>query len=134
MTLCLEHGADDLADVVVTSRTPIANINFAKDSYHSQAIIEHLGISLPLSGNEILDFFEFQAHLKDRLVAVEGRRSRSGRGGKPSISEEAMRLVVAMTNAKKPPKLIRERLRVEHGVVMSPSNLSHLRRRMLRAS
>lgn len=133
---CVEHGYDDMADVVVTTRAPIAKINFARDSYYANEIVQYLGLSSPFNDDDIIRFFEFQVALKDRLVVAENLTAPSARpdgAAYPTkICSAAQELIVSMTMAGAKSGRIRQVLLDEMGIDVSPSHLSHLKKRLMR--
>lgn len=130
-----------LCDVVVESTAAIADINFATDSYHSMRIWRHLGLAGPLSDDEILRFFEMQCEVKDRMSVVECihlPRRRFKKKATPVQKKEpygrlthAMKECMAvMVQEGVDSPTIRKRMLEEHGVDISPSYMSHLRKRL----
>lgn len=132
---------DDLDDVVVTSPLPYADIDFGSDSYHARKIINHLGLSAPWTRESILDFLQFQAELKDQLSVAEkietfGSYNQHGKFI-PSVDKSkltaSMREFIAMqVAANTPSAIIRAEIKRIWGVEVSPSHMSHMRKRVFK--
>lgn len=140
MTQCDASHATCLCDVAVVGATPIANINFLTDSFHAKRIARHLGLSFPLTDKDILDFFEFQASVKDRLeqahrVNIPSKTFPDGRlnprVASAKVTPEIRRFIARMVREEQPTGLIRKEVERIWGVAISGPYMSALRRRVL---
>lgn len=142
MDVCPCVADDCLCDVVVNTPTQIANINFATDSLYARRIIEHLDLSASWTASTMLDFFEFQTRVKERIAALDATNQpamkfRDGRVN-PKVANAKvttdMRLFIAMrisqgaTNA-----VIREELDRLFDVKISSHYMAMLRKRVPKA-
>lgn len=130
---------DCLCDVVVAEVTQLANINFATDSLYGREIFEHLGLSTPLSDDQILRFFEMQIHIKDRMEKVEyayqpPARFSDGRMNtaveRSKLTAEMRDFIAQMVTKNVPSAHIRAELESKFGVIVSASHMSHMRKRV----
>ena len=131
--------ADCLCDVVIAQATPIANINFATDSLYARRIIEHLDLSAPWTASTLLDFFQFQTRIKDRIALLEqtnqpAAKFKDGRDN-PTVAKAkvttdvrvfiSMRISEGATN-----RMIREELASIYSIDVSPQYMAVLRKRV----
>lgn len=136
------HVVDDLSDVVVTNPVEIANIDFGRDSYHARQIIEHLGLSTPMSAQDMLRFFAFQAELKDRLSLAERvadptanprpNGSRNNFAANAKLTRPMREFIAMMVEQGQPSGVIRAELKRIYGVDVSQSHMSHMRKRVFK--
>lgn len=128
-----------LCDVAVAEAAQIADINFATDSLFGKEIFEYLGLSSPLTDDEILRFFEFQSRIKDRLEAGEyayqpPSHFKDGRVNvaveRAKLTAEMRDLIAQMVSLNLPSSHIRAELSAKFGVAVSASHMSHMRKRV----
>jgi hypothetical protein len=134
--------ADCLCDVVIAQATPIADINFATDSLYARRIIEHLDLSAPWTASTLLEFFEFQTRIKERIALLEetNQPAATFKDGRlnPTVAKAkvttdmrvfiAMRISEGATN-----RTIREELASIYSVDVSPQYMAMLRKRVRKA-
>lgn len=137
---CLDdsHPEECLCDVVVNETTPIANIDFANDSWFAKEIIAHLGLSSPWDDEKMLRFLTAQALFYEevmlqlkiaRIDDAERERRKSER--KTLLTAEQMREVQEMFVTGSTSVSVRIHLKSKYGIDMTPSYASHLRRRTI---
>lgn len=137
---CLDstHPEECLCDVVVNKTTPIADIDFANDSWFAREIVDHLGLSSPWDDEKMLRFLTAQALFYEevmlqlkmtRIDDAERERRKSER--KTLLTPEQMREVQEMFVTGSTSVSVRIHLKSKYGIDMTPSYASHLRRRTI---
>ena len=138
------HAHDDvtcLCDVVITQPVEVANIDFGRDSYYSTEIIRHLGLSSPMSDDDILAFFAFQADLKDRMWVAEHTRiplniSRDGKANpmprQSKLTDEMKQFIAMQVINGSPSAAIRAEVTRIYGVDLTATHMSQLRKRLVK--
>ena len=124
--MCANRQNTCLCDVSIVAKTEILNIDFARDSYHGQAICEYLNLSVPWTDKAILDFFEAQVRVKDEMAVLE-RAGRPNHRCPSKITDQARQLLARLFAAEATNSFIRAEVKRVHGIELTSSHVSHLR-------
>lgn len=119
---------------------PVAQIDFAKDSYFAEEIITHLDLSAPWTIDSMLDFFETQCLIKDLLSSVAAPRKATVLHGIPNpkiasakVTPEIRDDLAAMFRRQLANAEIRAAVKERYGLELSPQYVAVLRRRVVAA-
>ena len=125
------HPSECLCDVVITLPCVVAPITNARDLWLGREITDYLDLCSPMDDAAILAFFEMQVDTHD---AVEGSshieipaQVRKQQKVTPVMNE----FIAGRVVAGDPSPIIRAKVERLYGVKMSPSHMSHMRRRLV---
>jgi hypothetical protein len=110
-----------------------------REGFYGKEIAEYLAIASPYSPEELFQFFEMQVELYDQLSSLSRITLPPAREAPhdddPSVSKiprEVLTQIAVKVLANVPSPTIRQWAVDTHGVTISPSHMSHLRKRLVK--